>query len=354
MSASVLSPVEFACALGLSLDAEGAVAGRGMADLARMPQARWGLTPRREIVRYVRHQLEAAQLWGEPTGKQLGEVLDRLVALGESEEVFLEDVRHIAPGSPRWVRTGKDTGALLSVDEVPPDVELLTPMNQNDLVRRVRAQGPDDVSALAAGGAVECSFRGWLGAPTYLIHARRRLRRSVRVDRLSLAEFWGVLTQALNQEGAPLGEDADVRALSGPPGAYFGRHSSEGPEGRWRDATTDGVWCGYRRGYGDSHWHPIILRVHDGDRRALDLYDHDEWRWALLARALACGQTELMAMEGQICRLTFPLPAQMEAGMDLLGPRVGAWRWALSEGAPDPVWISGAAAPVTANSTRLG
>jgi hypothetical protein len=125
--------------------------------------------------------------------------------------------------------------------------------------------------------------------------------------------------------------------VTGEPGPFFGRHNTTDPEGRWAPTAPDGVWCAFRRGYGESHWHPAIIAVHNQERRALDLYDHDEWRWALLARGRRFGADEFIPTSNGRVRLSFPAPRQIRAAMDLLGVPIASWEWALQPDAPD-VW----------------
>ena len=78
------------------------------------------------------------------------------------------------------------------------------------------------------------------------------------------------------------------------------------------------------------------MSVNGGERRALDLFDMDEWRWALLGRARRIGPDErIERIDGEV-RLSFPAPSQFAAAMDILGPRRAPWSWAVGPGAPDP------------------
>ena len=205
-----------------------------------------------------------------------------------------------------------------------------------DLIRRIRVQDDDDLAALHMAGVREISLDEWLQPLGYLRHAARREGRILRSDGVLLSQFWELLEATLVNEGLPLGDDAEVRVVTGEPGTFFGRLYAEHCEGRWSDSTSDGVWCACRRGYGDSHWHPIIMSVNGGERRALDLFDMDEWRWALLGRARRIGPDErIERIDGEV-RLSFPAPSQFAAAMDILGPRRASWSWAVGPGAPDP------------------
>jgi hypothetical protein len=77
------------------------------------------------------------------------------------------------------------------------------------------------------------------------------------------------------------------------------------------------------------------MAVAGDDRRALDLYDADEWRWAVLARGRRIGAEEVVRADGRRVQLTFPAPGQLRAAMDILGRPSGAWAWDVSPDGPD-------------------
>jgi hypothetical protein len=78
-----------------------------------------------------------------------------------------------------------------------------------------------------------------------------------------------------------------------------------------------------------------LVSVDGEDRLSLDLFDDDEWRWALLARSCAAGPIEIVRQGGGEETVTWPLPAQLRAAMDLRGRPSGAWRWRVADDAPD-------------------
>ena len=282
-----------------------------------------------------RKQLEAAGV-RDRASPLVGEVLDDLVRLGDCVEVYVGHERYIAPAMLRWMAIGQGTGALLGAAPVPADVEELPTTNSRDLVRRIRVQNDDDLAALHMAGFAETSLDEWLQPLEYLRHAARRRRRILRSNEVSLSQLWELLEATLADEGLPLGDEAEVRAVTGEPGSYFGRLNAERCEGRWSNSIPDGVWCACRRGYGEAHWHPIIVSVNGGERRALDLFDMDEWRWALLGRARWSRSDERVEwIDGEV-RLGFPAPDQFAAAMDLLGPRCAPWSWVVGPGALDP------------------
>ena len=331
MSIDIISQRRLAADLQL-IGNGGEISERAVAGLLRAPLARWGLSPRYAVLRYAREQLEAA---GVGDAAVVARVLDRLIALGECEDVFVGHERYLAPAEPRWMSAGGGVGVYLSPTALPDGVSLVAMLSEREITRRINVGSDDDAAALQVAGVREVSIEEWLTPPGYLRHAARRLGRPTRSDAVTLRRFWEVLTDALATEGLLLSADALVRAVTGAPGDYFGRHDASEPEGRWTEEPADGLWCAYRRGYSDAHWHPTVLAVDGSERRALDLYDADEWRWALLARGRNMNSDEVVqAAEGTL-RVTFPAPSQMRAAMDLLGVQTGPWAWGWPTGAPD-------------------
>ena len=329
---------EFARTAGLVTN-DGKVSERGLADLLRAPLSRWGLSPRSDVLRHARDQLDVAGL-REAASKLLPNVLGRLIRLGECAEVSIGHDRYIAPAPPRWIRTADGSGALLSVGTTPKGVvEHKTDRHPYDIVRRIQLQTDDELTALRGAGVRQISVEKWLTPLGYLEHYSRRVNQLVRSDEICLAKFWDLLVVEIGKHGMAMGHDAEVRAVVREPGGYFGRHNSDTCEGRWSDITPDGVWCAYRRGFGSKHWHPIVIEVDGGQRRAMDLYDIDEWRWALLARGQNTGAYERVERGNELIRVSFPAPSQFVTAMDILGPRHSSWSWDVSHGAPDP-WIA--------------
>jgi hypothetical protein len=312
----------------------GKVSNRGVASLLRAPLARWGLSPKRAILRYARDQLRAA---GLDDAERVAQVFAYMVALGECDEVYVGDELYVAPGEPRWMSVGENSGVYLHVSDPPDGIARASGGDHRDIVQRIRVETDDDAARLQLAGVREVSMAEWLSPIGYLRHATRRLGKSVRSDTVSLASFWDLLESELARQGLPLSADADVRAVTVAADSkqFFGRHDAANPEGRWTDVAPDGVWCAFRRGYGEQHWHPTLVAVNGGERRALDLFDRDEWHWALLARGRRFGSDEIVRRSNGSAHLTFPAPSQIRAGMDLVGVPTSAWGWELHPGAPD-------------------
>ena len=313
------------------VDADGRPSDRAVANLLRTPLSRWGLSPKRAVLKHARDQLRAG---GVEDISGVPRVLQRLVDLGECDEVYVGHESYLAPAAQRWISVGDGVAAFLGVSQ-PPDGLSLVGDDDSEIIRRVRVETDEDAAALQVAGVREVSLAEWLVPPGYFRHASRRMRQPARSDALSLGSFWDLLEETLTDEGLPLSGDADVRFLGGSPGEFFGPHDTSQPEGRWTAEIGEGVWCAYRRGYGDSHWHPCIVSSDGQGMRVLDLYDADEWRWAVLARGQRVGAEEVARSDEQSVQLTFPAPRQLRAAMDILGRPSGAWAWDVSPGSPD-------------------
>ena len=313
------------------LDAEGMPSNRAIASLLRAPLSRWGLSPKRAVLEHARAELRAG---GVEDVSGVSHVLQRLVDLGECDDLYVGHEPYLAPATPRWISVGNGVSTYLGVSE-PPDGLSLVDSGHRDIVRWLRVETDEDAATLGFAGVLEVSLAEWSLPPGYLRHASRRTRQPVRSDAVSLGGFWELLEAALTEEGLTFGADAEVRILGGRPGEFFGRHDSLQPEGRWTTDPGEGLWCAYRCGYGDTHWHPCIIAVAGDGRRALDLYDQDEWRWAVLARGRRVGAEEVVQADGLRVQLTFPAPSQLRAAMDILGRPSGAWAWDVSPDGPD-------------------
>ncbi|MCA1791321.1 MAG: hypothetical protein LC667_16150 [Thioalkalivibrio sp.] len=315
------------------LDAEGRPSDRGIANILRAPLSRWGLSPKRSVLKQARAEFRAS---GVDEVGDIPRVLRRLVDIGECEEVYVGHEVYLAPTTPRWLSVGEGISVYLGVSG-PPDGLSLVDSNHRDIVRRLCVGTDEEAAMLELAGVREVSLSEWLMPLGYLRHASRRMRQPARSDAIPLERFWDLLEEALTEEGLTVSADAEVRFLEGRPGDFFGRHNSSQPEGRWTRDPGEGLWCAYRRGYGDTHWHPCIIAVTGDGQRALDLFDVDEWRWAVLARGRRVGAEEVVGADGLKVQLTFPAPFQLRAAMDILGSPSDAWSWEVSPNGPD-VW----------------
>ena len=331
MTVETLTKAEFARELGY-VDADGNPSDRAIAQLLRNALGRWGLSPKRAVVGYARDQLRA----GDVPADGVPKLLERLVVLGECAEVAVGHESFIAPAEPRWIAVGGGRAVLLGGSlEVPAGLSPVAALPPDDVAVRVTLDSEEAAATLDAGGWRQVLLAEWLHPPGFLRHVARREGDAVRGDQWDLARFWERLVSALVEEGLQLGPDAELRAVVGAAGSFFGRLTAAGVEGRWGAQPPSGVWCAYRRGHGDDRWLPTLVSVDGDDRRALDLFDDDEWRWALLARSKAVVAPEVAHRADGEVRVTWPLPAQLRAAMDIIGVPAGPWRWRVAEDAPD-------------------
>lgn len=330
MSIETLSRAQLASDLEYT-DAEGNVSERVIAQFMRDALGRWGLCPKRALLKHAREQLRA----GDVSTDVVPRVLDRLIALTECAEVAVGHEVYIAPAEPRWVASGGGIAVLLGPIAVPCETPRLATVDPGDVAVRIRVENEEQAATLDARGARQVSLAEWLHPLGFLRQAVRRTGDAVRGDLCDLANFWERLVDAVSKEALQLDSDAELRVVTGEPGEFFGRHAAPAIEGRWRNDPPDGVWCAYRRGHGDGHWLPTLISVDGYERRALDLFDDDEWRWALLARSRAVGPAEVCRRSGDEATVTWPLPSQLRAAMDIVGVPSGRWRWRLANDAPD-------------------
>jgi hypothetical protein len=330
MTVETLTRAQLASELGYT-DDEGNPSERAIAQFMRDALGRWGLCPRRALLKHARDQLRAGDVQTDAVPK----VFKRLVALGECAEVAVGHERYVVSAEPRWIATGEGLAVLLGSIVVPDETPRFATTDHADVAVRVQVKGEEQAAALDARGARQVSLAEWLHPLEFLHYAARRSGEAIRADQMTLARFWEFLVDAVSAEGLLVDPDAEVRAVVGEPGGFFGSQNAATIEGRWRDDLPDGVWCAYRRGHGESHWLPMLLAVDGGERRALDLFDDDEWRWALLARSSAVGVAEVVQRADGGARVTWPLPAQLRAAMDIIGVPAGPWRWRVAEDAPE-------------------
>jgi hypothetical protein len=330
MTIEALTRAQFARELGY-VDAGDDASPRAIARSMRAAMRRWGLCPKRALLKHARDQLRA----GDVPTDTVPQVLERLVALGECAEVAIGHETYIAPAEPRWIGSGGGLAVMLGPVDVPPEIARVEPLEPTDLALRVQVVSEEQAAMLEARGARQVSLGEWLHPPGYLRHVARRSGDAVRIDRFDLVTFWERLTAAVAEEGLQVDRDAEIRFLVGAPGGFFGRHAAPTLEGRWQDSAPDGIWCAYRRGHGEAHWLPTLVSVDGDDRRAFDLFDEDEWRWALLARSRAIGPEEIIRRSGNEVQITWPLPSQLRAALDIVGVPSGRWRWRVAAEAPD-------------------
>jgi hypothetical protein len=332
MTIECLSKAQLARDLGYT-DGYGKPSPRAIAQCMREALLRWGMCPRRALFAHARAQLRAFDI---PTDV-VPQVLEQLVNLGECEEVGVGHEEYVVPAEARWIDCGGGRAVLLGPVAPPSNTPRLDSDDHTDVAIRVHLKSEEQAAALEARGVRQTSLSEWLQPLTCLKHVSRRTDEPVRVDRFNLISFWEFLVNLVDTEGPLLGPDAEIRFMCGQPGGFFGQVTEAMLEGRWRDQAPEGVWCAYRRGYGDHNWIPTLVSIAGTERRALDLFDHDEWRWALLARSHAVGPEEVVVRSGEEVHVTWPLPAQLRAAMNMVGIPAGVWRWRVAADAPD-VW----------------
>ena len=317
---------------GELLDEDGEISSKGITDSLREIICRWGTAPKREVLAEVRRQLK---LIDYSDNDRLRENLENLCSAGEVQEVFVEEESYIAPCEMRWIRVGENTAALLGVEPVPAGLELTQPASGSDWVRRVTLTTEEELVNLHLAGVRETTLSEWAKPPAFLQNMMRRQKRSSWSDQDNLSAYWELLEEELTARGNLLDDNSRVHAVVGPPGGFFGKQSAESDEGRWTAEIPNGIWCGARRGFNDNHWHWLILSVDGQERREIELYDYDEWCWALIARGKHYGKDEQISINDELLCFSFPPPEQLKFASHLLGGHLQGWQWRIFSGAPD-------------------
>jgi len=350
MHALSVTPHELAERFGFARGAVGVVAWSGLGDLIREAAGRWSLARRATLQRFVARALAASGVDDESSLSRIDDAIDQLIHLGDLEPVYIgePDPNEVAdteldklvvgtPGTrlaatcPRYVPLG---GRLLLVGlpagGIPVAVERFGGAESSASLARWAANDVTTRAQLDAAGFVECEVEDWMGMPGWIEYQERRHA----AEATDLGALWSILLANLAQFGMPVSDAGSYSLIAGAPGRYFGR--PEIPDGRWvrGDAAPVGVLCGVVRGHGERHLRPVIVDSKNGRAvRALELYDLNELRWALLARGCHEQREIVRASEGRL-DLTFPCPSRWRRVAALCN--VEAWRWSL------PPWVRAA------------
>jgi hypothetical protein len=311
-----LTPDSLRARLGFSADDANTPAIGPIAEAARVCVQNWRSPARARVTAYLHRQLIAAGFDEEQVRDRVGDVINALIDTGDLTAIRLDGKASLILSRRSFVSTGGIEHAMLGA--VGDAIVACEPWRYT----RTRTVVPEGLSAEA--------FSDWLGPAGYRRHLGRRLGGSAHG---TITEYWAALTSSLQHEGNPL--DATLlRAVVQPPGTqngFFGRHNVPAVSGRWTAAAPDGTWCAVRPGRNPNEWHPIVVTVTGPEVRALDLYDWDEWNWALLARGAAIGTPERSTWQDDFLAFEFPIPKQFVRALRLLGgPAERRWTWRLS------------------------
>lgn len=317
-----LTPETLRSRLGFEAHADGGPAIGSVADAARSCVRAWRSPARARVTAYLHRQLLAAGFEEDSVRTRVGEVVDALIEVGDLTPVRLSGKPSLVLSRPQWISIAADDYVFLGQD----DPEMPALRSAGGYVRRAAAP------ALHAAPVTLAEF---MGPPGYLRHLARRTGGT---GDGALSEFWATLSAAVRYDGQPL-DAGQLRAVIDPPGTHegrFGRHNEPVVSGRWKTAVSDGTWCAVRPGRHANEWHPILVRVTGAEILALDLFDWDEWNWALLARGLAIGAPERSVWSNDSLSFQHPVPAQYLRALRLLGtPGAWAWTWRMTQGAND-------------------
>jgi len=315
-----LTPEALRTKLGLEDGNDGAPAIGSVADAARDCIRAWRSPPRARVTAYLHRQFLAAGFTEESVRSRVGDVVDALIDVGDVTPVRLTGKASLVLSRPQWVGIAADDYAFLGqADPANPVMDAA-----NGYVRR---------AATLSELAKPIDFSDFLGVPGYRRHLARR---TAGTGDGTLAELWATLRDVLQHDGQPL-DAGQLRAVIDPPSTdngYFGRHNQPTVSGRWKTVVPEGQWCAVRPGRNANEWHPVVIQVTGSEVRSLDLFDWDEWNWALLARGSAIGEPERASWSNGRLAFEYPAPTQYRRALRLLGrPGLKSWTWEISEGA---------------------
>lgn len=317
--------------LGLGLlDESGELVDRHLANGLRRVVHAWHLADRRDVLRWARGLLAAIGMSENQAAKR---VVETLIEVGDIAAVQVGGNSFLTLSEPRWILTGPSSAALLGLHEVPDDLKELE-ASRDDLILRVEVEAGTE-NAFQAAGMRQTRLEELIGPPPY---ARfMELRGLDLAGDIRLHDYWEQVETLADRTALPVSEDARIRILSGPAGGFFGSGSGVEPTGRWSDELRDGRWLGLRGGYGEAHWHPVLVLRAKGGTRVFDLYDWEELRWLTLARGVARSSREVVFRSAEEVRYTCPLPARLRSLMNLLGPPLGPGRWQVNADVGSPL-----------------
>lgn len=306
--------------LGFEAHFDGGPAIGSVAEAARSCVRAWRSPTRGRVTAYLHRQLLAAGFEEDRVRTRVAEVIDALIDVGDLTSVRLSGKPSLVLSRPQWIYIAEDDYVFLGQDG--PDMPMLR--SAGSYVRRATAD---------AEHAVPLSFVEFIGPPDYRHHLARRTGGT---GDGSLSEFWATLSAAVRHDGQPL-DAGQLRAVVDPPGTHqgrFGRHNQPVVSGRWKTVVPEGTWCAVRPGRHANEWHPILVQVAGAEIVALDLFNWDEWNWALLARGAAVGAPERSVWLNDSLSIEHPVPAQYLRALRLLGtPGTRTWTWTMTEGA---------------------
>ena len=283
----------------------------------------WRAPQRQRVTSYLLRQLVAAGFEEEPARDRVRDVIDGLIDIGDLTAARLDGKACIVLSLAIAVSIGPAEIVLLgaSLNHIVSDGG-----NPSYLARRLTPGSSEPAINIQ-------EFSDWVGTAGYLRHLTRRTGTQ---SCGTLREFWLCLVNSVRHNGTPL-DRRQVRAVITPSNersGFFGRHNTPTVSGRWSTEITDGLWCAVRPGRNANEWHPVLIEVSGDGTRSLDMFNWDEWSWALLARGEAMGSPERAAWNGTTLSFQHPIPDQFARAMRLLGGRgERSWTWNLTDAA---------------------
>ena len=308
--------------LGLRPDAGGDVRLDDLADLIRLCVHRWGSARPTDVRAHVHRVLDGVGLLTDVGRERTKRALSWLAETGDLGEALVEGQPRLLRALPVVVSCGDRAFLSGTVTSIPEPVETTAGAEdaQEASFTRWLGGGEEQLELLLSHGFREVSLGQWLGPAESGGHlARRGVERTAPLRRL-----WGAIEERFEAGADRASSSVGFRIVAGAPGGFFGRRDRDERDARWRDPAhaPDGLWLGSRGGYVEAQARPVVALVRSGEvRSALDLYDWDEWSWALLSRGAATGDPEQVRRLGtrelqQRCELPKQLRRLLQVRID--------------------------------------
>jgi hypothetical protein len=152
-----------------------------------------------------------------------------------------------------------------------------------------------------AGGFAQYGWRDWIDQSDLAGHAQRRSapdsEEAIQASKDPMCCLWRQILRDLESFGVHVTQDQDHSVLCGPPTSRYGSPLLR--SGRWKTPSQapDGDWLGWQRS-NQGRPKPLAVKVTGGRiRKALTLYDVDEWLWAHQSRGIAVGEPEYIELD---------------------------------------------------------
>jgi len=328
-----LETAEFARLLGLSQSEDGSWLEdiRAIAGMVRKSVYRRGVATRQEVWNDWRSSFEALGEDRANIKNSILDVADRLAAIGDLVSVKVGNEHGWVKPKPRWIALTENQGVLVGgfSRRVEKEAKLLIMKSNADVVRRFSLK--DDSSDGIYLEAEELRLNNWIGRGDWwqFVNDSEHSPKSNNIN-----EFWKIQLARLSKSQIRSDSNSNFTFVLAGDGGYFGSTRSEEAKGRWRTPgnADNGFYVGRLRGFNENDWRFFFCEVAElAITNIVSLSSLDEAIWTQIAKGVTNQSEEKWTIKDDIISFEFPPPRQLARLCDLLGWRVGAWKWQLAE-----------------------